>query len=85
MKTIKIPKGISSYKYSNYLEKKGISVGSLVGDKKEYVKNKLLLKWQQKFKTERHNLFIEEIRKIALSSNDDKKMKSIDSVETYPY
>ena len=66
----------------NYLEEKGIS---LVGDKKEYIKNKLLLKWPQKFKTERHNLFIEEIRKIALSSNDDKKMKSTDSMETYPH
>ena len=25
------------------------------------------------------------MNKIALSSNDDKRMQSIDSIETYPY
>ena len=32
-----------------------------------------------------HNVFIEKFNKIALSSNDDKKMQSIDLVETYAY
>ena len=32
-----------------------------------------------------HNVFAEEIKKIALSSNDDKRMQSIDSLETYAY
>ena len=27
----------------------------------------------------------EEINKIALSSNDDKRMRPIDSIETYAY
>ena len=40
---------------------------------------------QQRFKIERHNVFTEEINKIALSSNDDKRMQSIDSLETYAY
>ena len=31
------------------------------------------------------SVFTEEIKKIALSSNDDKTMKSIDSIETYAY
>ena len=31
-------------------------------------------KTQQRFKSERHNVFTEEINKIALSSNDDKRM-----------
>ena len=53
---------------------------------KELVKNnKLILKPQQRFKSERHNVFTEEINKIALSSNDDKRMQSIDSIETYTY
>ena len=53
---------------------------------KELVKNnKLILKAQQRFKSERHNVFTEEINKIALSSNDDKRMQSIDSIETYTY
>ena len=49
-------------------------------DQKDFVKNKkLILKTQQRFKSERHNVFTEEINKIGLSSNDDKRMPSIDS------
>ena len=33
-----------------------------------------MLKTQQKFKSEKHNVFTEEINKIALNSNDDKRM-----------
>ena len=32
-----------------------------------------------------HNIFAEEVNKIALSSNDDKRMQSIDSTETYAH
>ena len=44
-----------------------------------------MLKTQQRFKRERRNVFTEEINKIALSSNDDKRMQSVDSIETYAY
>ena len=44
-----------------------------------------MLKLQQRFKSERHNVFTEVINKIALSSNDDKRMQSIDLTETYAY
>ena len=44
-----------------------------------------MLKIQQRFKSERHHVFTEEINKISLSSNDDKRMQSIDSKETYAY
>ena len=37
------------------------------------------------FKSNRHNVFTEEINKIALSSNDNKRIKSIDSIEIYTY
>ena len=47
--------------------------------------NKLMLKTQKRFASESHNVFTEEITKIALSSNDDKRMQSIDSLETYAY
>ena len=30
-----------------------------------------------------HNVFTEEIHDIAISSNDDKKMLPIDSIETF--
>ena len=47
--------------------------------------NKSILKIQQRFKSERHNVFTEEIGKIPLSSNENKRMQSIDSIETYTY
>ena len=66
----------------DYLRKQEIDVDSL----QEFIKsNKLILKTQQRFKSERHNVFTEEINKIALSSNDDTRMRSIDSTETYAY
>ena len=53
---------------------------------KEFIRNKkLILKTKQRFKRERHNVFTGEINKITLSSNDDKRMQSIDSAETYAY
>ena len=70
----------------NYLEKKKIDEDSLKEDQKSFVKNnKLILKIQQRLQNERHNVFAEETEKIALSSNDDKSMQSIDSIETYAY
>ena len=42
-------------------------------------------KTQQRFKNKWYNGFTEEINKIALSSIDDKRMQSIDSIETYAY
>ena len=51
---------------------------------KEFIKNnKSILKIQQRFKSERYNVFTEEIDKIVFSSNDVKRMQSIDSIETY--
>ena len=47
--------------------------------------NKLILVTQQRFKSERRSVFTKDINKIALTSNDDERMKSIDSIETYVY
>ena len=77
-------KSISNLKY-NYLEKNEIDVDCLIEDKKEFIKNRLILKAQQRFKSRRQNVFTEEINKIALSSNDHKRMQSIDSIEAYSY
>ena len=53
---------------------------------KEFIrKNKSILKTQQRFKSEGRDIFTEEINKIALSSNDDKRIQSIDLIETYTY
>ena len=48
------------------------------------LKNKLILKTQRRFKNEKQ-VFTVEINKIALSSNDDKRMQSIYSIETYAH
>ena len=44
-----------------------------------------MLKTRHSFKSEGHNVFTEEINKMTLSSNDDKKIQSINSIETYIY
>ena len=48
-------------------------------------KNKIILKLQQRFKSEVHFAFTEEINKISLSSNDDKRFQTFDRITTYPY
>ena len=69
------------------MQKKNKSdVDTLNGDKKEFIKNnKLILKTKQRFRSEKHNVYTEEINKVVLSSNDDKRMQSIDSIETYAH
>ena len=47
--------------------------------------NKIVLKSQQKFKTEAHNVYSEEINKIALRSNDDKRLQTFDRSLSYAY
>ena len=42
-----------------------------------------MLKSQQRFRIEKHNVFAKEVNKILLRANDDKRMQSIDSMKTY--
>ena len=46
--------------------------------------NKIILKLQQRLKSEARKLPTKEINKIALSSNDDKKLQNLNKI-TYPY
>ena len=43
------------------------------------------LRSQQRFKTENHIVYTENINKIALSFNDDKRFVATDGIESYPY
>ena len=47
--------------------------------------NKIILQSQQRFKSDHHNVYTEQINKIALSSNDDKRLQTFDKITTYPY
>ena len=47
--------------------------------------NKIVLKLQQNFKNERDDTYTEEVNKIALSSNDDKRLQTFDKITRYPY
>ena len=47
--------------------------------------NEIILKSQQRFKSEVHNVYTEEINKIELSSNDDKRLQTFDRMTSYPY
>ena len=44
-----------------------------------------ITKSQQIFKREAHNVYAEEINKIALSSNDDKRLQTFDRITSYPF
>ena len=46
--------------------------------------NKVMLKSQQRFKSEAHNVYTEEVNKIPLSSND-KRLQTFDRITSYPY
>ena len=48
-------------------------------------KNEIMLKSQQTLKSEAHCVYIKEVNKIALSSNDDKRLQTSDDIRTYPY
>ena len=47
--------------------------------------NKINLKSQQRFKSDYHDVYTERINKIALSSNDDKRLQTFDKITIYPY
>ena len=48
-------------------------------------KNKFTLKSQLRFKSDLHIVYTEEVNKIAISSNDDKRLQTHDKITTYPY
>ena len=47
--------------------------------------NKKVLKSQQRFKSENHEVYTENINKIALSCDDDKRIVTSDRITSYPY
>ena len=53
--------------------------------KKCLLNNKVILKSQQRFISKKHDVYTENINKIALTNNDDKRIVSSDKITSYPY
>ena len=47
--------------------------------------NKVVLKSQQRFKSAKHDIYTENVNKITLSPNDNKRLSTFDKITTYPY
>ena len=47
--------------------------------------NGKVLNSQQRFKSENHEVYTENINKIALSCDDDKRIVTSDRITSYPY
>ena len=45
----------------------------------------VVLKSQQRFKSKGHDVYTENVNKIALSSDDDKRIVSSDEITSCPY
>ena len=53
--------------------------------KKCLLNDKMILKSQQRFISKKHDVYTEDVNKIALSNDDDKRIISSDKITGYPY
>ena len=53
--------------------------------KKCLLNDEVILKSQQRFISKKHDVYTENINKIALSNNDDKRIISSNKITSYPY
>ena len=53
--------------------------------KKCLLNDEVIFKSQQRFISKKHNVYTENINKIALSNNDDKRIVSSDKITSYLY
>ena len=45
----------------------------------------IILKSHQRFISNKHDVYTEDVNKIALSNDDDKRIVSPDKISSYPY
>ena len=45
----------------------------------------VIIRSQQRFRSDHHRVYSEEVNKIVLSSNEDKRLQTFDKVTTFPY
>ena len=65
-------------------DKKAKGTKSVIKRKRKFENYKKTAQFEHKL-SERHNVFTDEINKIALNSNDDKRKQPIDLIEIYAY
>ena len=53
--------------------------------KKCLINDKVILKSQQRFISNKHDVYTEDVNKIALSNDDDKRIVSPDKISSYPH
>ena len=53
--------------------------------KKCLLNDEVILESQQRFISNKHDVYTESVNKIALSNNDDKIIISLDKITSYPY
>ena len=53
--------------------------------KKCLLNDKVILKSQKRFISNKHDVYTENVNKIALSNDDDKRIISSDKITSYPY
>ena len=53
--------------------------------KDSLLNNKTIMRSQLRLKSDHHNVYTEEVNKIALNSSDNKRLQTFDRVTTYPY
>ena len=47
--------------------------------------DEVIIRSQKRFRSDHHRVYTEEVNKIGLSSNDDKRKQTYDKITTYPY
>ena len=71
---------------TNYDKEKGSSFIMYHLDVKNlYGQIETILKSQERFKSEAHNVYTKDINNIALKSNDDKRLQTFDRITLYSY
>ena len=76
----------SEHKKARGAKKYAIKRGTMLRNYKDCLFNdKIILKSQQRFKSDYQNVHIEQINNIALSSNDDQRLQTFDKITTYLY
>ena len=76
----------SKHKKVKWAKKRVIKQSLKLNNSKDWLLNSnIILKSQQRFKNEAHNVYTEKFNKIALSSNDDKRLQPFGRITTYPY